>query len=139
MRFLIILIAILASCAYGPKTKKKSMLNYLSGDHYQQKSSVLGVPVLQRKSVNTKISGQLLLENEPLPIFLKNITLTLLDFNKKEIHRTKTNIDGTFIFNEALDNGKYFLKVVHSKYKLTQKININSYKISKLTLKVVKK
>ena len=140
-----------ASCAYGPKTEKKSKLNYLSGEHYEGTGpKVADVPVVKdmpevrdtpvvetiplfykRKVVPTVIKGTVVVD-EFRPLKYKNLLLLQGD---TVILKTTTDHVGAFKFSGSLPNGQYLIKVEDERYNGEQPITVDKYEIESVLVK----
>jgi hypothetical protein len=119
---------ILTSCAYGPTQEKKSSLNYFNGEHYEQSAIIFGVPVLERKTKETVISGKIQMD-DPFAKLPADVELSLISDDKK-ILTTHAHNFGSFEFQGIISNGAYSLKAIASHLSGEILININSYKIT---------
>lgn len=133
MKKIIILTCVLSSCAYGPAQEKKSPLNYLNGEHYDQSVNINSLPVLgKQKEKDTIISGKLEMDDafSRLP---NKVELALVS-NGKTILTSHTNAAGIFSFQGNLINGKYLLKASSSQFSGEKLIDVDAYKVDVLVV-----
>jgi len=128
----------LCDCIHGPKTEKKSPLNYLNGDHYQEEGRIFSVPVLERKTVLTKIRGQVMFDLKPVgePLRFQKIGLYL---GENKIFETTSDQYGRFEFRESIANGSYRLILMSEKYQGSTPLEVTKYEIGGIELIVTRK
>lgn len=126
------MMLVLSSCAYGPTQEKKSPLNYLSGEHYEQTANVFGVPLVERKTKETIISGYIQMD-DPFAKLPGEAQLSLISDGKifATLHANKS---GRFQFQGVFPDGDYILKASSPLSAGEVLIKINSYKISDLLI-----
>ena len=142
---------ILCHCAYGPKTEKKSPLNYLSGEHYENggaaaanvstgsgNPSPVVIPFLRRKEVATHIRGQVLLAAQPFPIPLKFQKVILMRKNER-VAEGMTDSTGSFLIGGNLPNGEYTLLLESNTYGGSSSLEIKSYEANSINIMAERK
>lgn len=131
---LLSIFILLTSCVHGPKAERKSVLNYLNGQHYSQSANVLGVPVIQRQSVVTTVSGTVLFDAGGLPFPVKNQHILILNAKGTAVAAAFTADDGSFQLRGILENGTYRLYLNSTKYEGELRFRVDSYQISGLRI-----
>ena len=97
-----------------------------TSDHkYRITGNAAGIPVIGVDRF-TKVSGKLLLDNQPFPIPLRNQKLNLLQKGKL-IKFTQSDGTGEFKFEGVLSNGDYQLVLESDKYQGEITVTINNY------------
>jgi len=149
--FLFVISCLTQSCAYGPKTEKKSRLNYLSGEHYEGQGPTVsdlpgvkdmqevrdypfmeGIPLFyKRKEVPTVITGTVVID-EFRPLKYKSLEL-LLDGNV--ILKTITDHVGAFKFSGMLPNGQYLIKIEDENFASEQPVTVDQYEVDNVLVK----
>lgn len=129
---LIFSLMLINSCAYGPSQEKKSPLNYLSGEHYERSADIFGVPVVERKTMDTVISGKIQMD-DPFAKLPRVVELNLIN-DGKIIFTSHTSKSGIFQFQGVFPDGDYVLEAIspHSTGKVS--IKINSYQLTDVLL-----
>lgn len=141
MKFLLLITSLffVGSCMQGPKTEKKSKLNYLSGEHFKATDSLNIIPtVVTRREVPSTISGYLLYKTANIPLPLGNKDITLINNKGEVLSKSKTLSDGSFIIKHVLNNGTYTLQISDESYKMKQKISLSGYELKNLNLIAIK-
>lgn len=134
---LIIFTFLLSSCVYGPKSERKSPLNYLSGDHYETSrtgSDQYIIPVVKKKEKPTRIEGAVSVKAGMFATPLRHLNLVLLKPNGTQVHEFSTDSEGKFSFSAHLKNGSYQLKIKSEKYSGSLSFEVKSYEVSNLSL-----
>ncbi len=130
------------ACVYGPKTEKKSSLDYLHGENYE--SSAQGpdhvvVPIIKTKERHTHIRGMVVISEIDAPeIPLRFVGLTVFSKDEQRLASASSDSDGKFTLNGVLANGTYSLRVESSKYNGEAKIEINSYDLNNVIVRAHK-
>ena len=128
-----------SSCAYGPKTEKKSPMNVLNGDQYKSGVDVLGIPIVERQRKDTTIKGSCFFlkdgDDFRYPVKFQKLTLSR---GNLVLDTQNTNDRGEFTFSHYLENGKYILKIESKNFHGSMEIKVDSYLISNLAFKVSK-
>ena len=142
---------LLGACAYGPETEKKSMLNYLSGEHYEASGPTVadvpvvkeldevkdvplveGVPLLyKRKAVSTVIRGRAMV-SEFQPLKFKALELRQQD---TVLLTTTSDHLGVFRFSAILPSGLYIIRVGVDEYPCERQIKVESYLLENIELR----
>lgn len=122
------IVLVLSGCAYGPTQEKKSPLNYLSGEHYERSADIFGVPLVERKTKETAISGRIQMD-DPFAKLPGEAKLSLIS-DGKIFATSRTNKSGSFQFQGVFPDGDYTLKASSPLSTGMVLIKINSYKIS---------
>ncbi|MGE3973503.1 MAG: hypothetical protein AB7F59_03145 [Bdellovibrionales bacterium] len=135
LKLFVIFLLALSACARGPKTEKKSPLNYANGEHYQQTANILGVPVLERVEKQTKIKGQVIVKGQPFntPLRFQKMALKNKD---NVVLKTSTNSEGIFEFTGEIPNGFYRVELVSERYKAAAEVHVTAYENKDLLLVV---
>ena len=130
---------LLSACVYGPKAERKSPLNYLNGEHYEQSPEFAfknPAPILKRKDKETEIKGIVQLDAKPLPQPINRATVTLKDSSGKKIADTTTNVNGGFKLHAKIHNGRYSLEVSSRKYYDKKYFTVDKYNIENLIITI---
>ncbi len=134
-----ILSLLLSSCASGPKSEKKSSLNYLSGDHYQSDVTAGSIPLsVKRVRKNTTLSGKCFFkQGDGFKYPVKFVRINILE-DGRTLGSTTTDGSGNFTLSSYLENGAYQLSVDSKKYRGSIPVKVEKYEYKGLEL-VVKK
>lgn len=133
---LLSLFFILNACAYGPTQEKKSPLNYLNGEHYEQSANIFGVPVIERKTKNTKISGKIQMD-DPFAKLSHETQLSLIS-NSQIISTVQANTSGSFQFQGTFPNGDYLIRATAPLLSGEVSIKVNDYDIKDILVVMYK-
>jgi hypothetical protein len=132
----------LAACVYGPKTDKKSTLDYLHGENYEtsaQGPDHVVVPIIKTKERHTHIQGAVVIGESDTPeIPLRFVGLTVFSKENQRMASTSTDSDGKFSLGGVLANGTYTLRIESSKYRGELMVEINSYDVKDITVRAQK-
>lgn len=115
-----------ASCAYGPKDEKSTNLSALNGENYQVQTTVLGVPIVERKVKDSVIRGRVIDKQGMFPMPVNGAAVELLDANNR-VASTRTGADGTFQFTGRLQDGVYKIRVLRENKLSELDVKLNGY------------
>ena len=136
--FIITLAFLFSSCAYGPKTERKSPLNHLNGEHYQTPTVKVISPLLilrnKRKDKPSKIEGAVVVKGELFDSPLRYIQIGFFNKDNQQLFTTTTDNAGNFSHESVVKNGTYKLRILGSKYKGEIKVIIESYTVKELKI-----
>jgi hypothetical protein len=129
----------LSSCVYGPKAEKKSPLNVLNGENYDNSSATgqsdqLLVPVVKRKERITRIRGSVVRKEGIADVPLKNVRLELIAGDGKPLEKVATDIYGEFSLSGVFKNGNYVLRVASEKYGGELSFKVEDYEVDHLVV-----
>jgi hypothetical protein len=128
MKKIIIFTLIVSSCAYGPTQEKKSALNYLNGEHYDRSAVIFGVPVIERKTKETVISGRIQMD-DPFAKIPGDVQLSLMS-GEKIISTAHAGKSGIFKLQGVFSDGDYLLKAISTSLAGVVSLKINSYQMN---------
>jgi len=119
----------LAACAYGPKTKDKTVLESLNGKHYEAAQFSTGsLPIVKRHKANVAIAGKVLLQVEPVPFPLSFAEIELIQ-DSKSLAQTRTSGDGSFTLSGDFSDGQATLRLISTKYSGERSITIRGFEV----------
>ncbi len=90
------------ACVSGPKNDGRSFVEKMSGENYESTNVVLGIPILERKPVTRKISGQVFC-GEGITQTAANHAIVSLISENKIVTSTSTDIRGNYLISTLLN------------------------------------
>lgn len=109
MRSVFIFALLLSACASGPKDNRSS-LESLNGENYDRPAQVMGIPVLERKTIARTFSGNVLCGTGISQFPANHASITLLK-NAQRVAKASTGADGGFQLNSTIEpNNAYALR-----------------------------
>lgn len=117
-------------CISGSEHKKKSLLNYVNGDHVDAQGGV------QIRAKNTVLKGKLALQFDSYSV-PPSCTIGLFR-NDEIIFKTTSTRAGTFEIETNLENGQYVISVLDERYSGSLKLRISDYYHNNLILNISK-
>lgn len=103
--FIFTSLLLFSACVYGPKDPDRTFAEQLSGENYKSTNVIIGVPVLERKLVETKISGRVFC-GEGISQVPANHTVIRLIYSNKVISTTTTDNTGNYSISAPLETKK---------------------------------
>lgn len=140
----IALFALTSACSYGPKTKDKTFLESMNGAHYETSAtgiagtSTPGLPIAHRHRAPVRISGKLLLKQDPIPVPLANQRMVLLQ-ESKPIATARSEAGGSFAFVGDFEDGTAVIQIDSPKYKGDMSLLIKGFAMENLEFVVTSK
>ncbi len=95
-------LCILCGCISGPKNDGRTFAEKMNGENYESTNVVLGVPVLERKPVLRKFSGQVYCGEGITQTQANNILVSLMHENQT-VSTVSTDTTGKFIIAAPID------------------------------------
>ncbi|HYC56668.1 MAG TPA: hypothetical protein VEL28_17190 [Candidatus Binatia bacterium] len=125
----------LAGCVSGPRSRPKSKLNYLSGEHYDATGVLQGIPVrIERQAALTRVEGQAMVRHSRFVETPMKFTSLILYGDAQEVARTSTDQAGRFTFLTDLEDGVYRIVSGDDRYTGEARITVRGYQLSSLML-----
>lgn len=92
----------MCGCVSGPKDSARSYTDALNGENYESTNVIMGVPVLVRKPLNTKIFGKAFCGEGISNVPANHAEITLLH-GDKIISKVWTETNGSFVVSSPRD------------------------------------
>lgn len=133
----ILFVLFFSSCAYGPETKEKSLLESLNGKHYENGGNGAGgtstpaLPIVKRRRAAVRLSGTILLKLNPIPVPLGNQKIILLQ-NEKVLATTLSEVGGVFTFMGDFPDGPVKLYLDSRRYRGEQQVLIHGFELNNI-------
>lgn len=143
---ILVLLLSLGACAYGPKTEKKSPLNILNGENYEQpktgavvSSDGVVIPIVKRKERSTEVKGKVMLAAGLGAVPVQGVAVGLFAEDGKMLSNTTSGIGGEFSLKAPVKNGVYKLKTIDEKYSGSYPVAVESYSVTGILFQVQRK
>lgn len=148
---LIFCVVLFSSCAYGPKTEKKSPLNALNGENYVTSaeggtmgttlnSGGVALPIaMKRKDRATEVQGKVMMQAGLGAVPVQGVEIGLFAEDGKMLANGSSGIGGEFTLRVPVRNGVYKLKTIGDKYEGQYPVAVQSYSVTGILFQVQKK